>query len=45
MLRYVQRTGERSWFERPEDMPPVLHRLLIQRGIASEAEARAFLNP
>ena len=45
MLRYVQRTGERSWFERPEDMSPVLHRLLIQRGIASEAEARAFLNP
>ncbi|MBQ3574933.1 MAG: single-stranded-DNA-specific exonuclease RecJ, partial [Clostridia bacterium] len=31
--------------ERPEDMPEVLHRLLVQRGIASEAEARAFLNP
>lgn len=45
MMRFVQRAAERSWFERPQDMPEVLHRLLIQRGIASEAEARAFLNP
>ncbi len=45
MLRYVQRTAQRSWFERPADMSEILHRLLIQRGISSEAEARAFLNP
>ena len=45
MLRYIQRPGERNWFERPEDMSPVLHRLLIQRGIASAGEAREFLNP
>ena len=45
MLRYVQRPGERNWFERPQDMSPVLHRLLIQRGIASAEEAREFLNP
>ena len=45
MLRYVQRAAEQAHFDRPEDMPPVLHRLLVRRGIASEAEARAFLNP
>lgn len=45
MLRYVQRNTQRSWFERPEWMPAVLHRLLIQRGIASAEEAQAFLNP
>ena len=45
MLRYVQRQGERSWFERPEGMSVLLHRLLMQRGIASQAEAEAFLNP
>lgn len=45
MLRYIQRSFGQTPFERPEDMPPVLHRLLIQRGISSEAEARAFLNP
>ena len=26
-------------------MPPLLHALLIQRGVASAAEAKAFLNP
>ena len=45
MLRYVQRQGERSWFERPEGMPAVLHRLLMQRGIASREAAETFLNP
>ena len=45
MLRYVQRQGERSWFERPEGMSVPLHRLLLQRGIASLEEAEAFLNP
>ena len=45
MLRYVQRPGERNWFERPQDMSPVLHRLLIQRGISSAEAAHEFLNP
>ena len=45
MLRYVQRQGERSWFERPEGMSALLHRLLMQRGIASAEAAEAFLNP
>ena len=45
MLRYIQRPSERAYFERPDDMPEVLHRLLIQRGVASAAEAQAFLNP
>ena len=45
MLRFVQRPGDRSYFERPENMPPVLHRLLVQRGITSAAEAEAFLHP
>lgn len=45
MLRFVQRSGERSWFERPEGMFPVLHQLLIQRGISSAEEAEVFLHP
>ncbi|MBP3410989.1 MAG: single-stranded-DNA-specific exonuclease RecJ [Clostridia bacterium] len=45
MLRFVQRSGERSWFERPEGMSPVLHQLLIQRGISSAEEAEVFLHP
>lgn len=45
MLRYSQRNIDRNWFPCPENMPPALHRLLIQRGISSEAEAAAFLNP
>ena len=45
MLRYIQRSGERSWFDRPEKISPVLHRLLLQRGVRSAEEAEAFLNP
>lgn len=45
MLRFVQRSGERSWFERPEGMSRVLHQLLIQRGISSAEDAEAFLHP
>lgn len=45
MLRFVQRSGERSWFERPAGMSPVLHRLLMQRGIRSAREAEDFLHP
>ena len=45
MLRYVQRAGERSWFERPEGMPELMHRLLTQRGVDSAEAAEAFLHP
>ena len=45
MLRYVQRAGERCDFPRPEGMSPVLHRLLMQRGVDSAEAAQAFLHP
>ena len=45
MLVYRKREAERTFFERPEGMPRLLHALLIQRGIASAAEAEAFLSP
>ena len=45
MLRYVQRPGDRSYFEKPANMSPVLHQLLVQRGISSAKEAEEFLNP
>ena len=45
MLRYVQRPGERSWFERPAGMSELMHRLLTQRGVDSAEAAEAFLHP
>ena len=45
MLHYIQRPTNRTYFDRPEDMPPALHRLLIERGVASAEEAEAFLHP
>lgn len=45
MLRFVQRSGQKGWFQRPEDMPSVLHQLLLQRGISSAEEAHEFLHP
>lgn len=45
MLRYRLREAERKPFPCPPDMNPTLHALLVQRGIASAAEARKFLNP
>ena len=45
MLRYVQRSGLQGGFPRPEGMSEVLHRLLVQRGIASVEDAQAFLHP
>ena len=45
MLRYVQRSGSQGGFPRPEGMSPVLHRLLMQRGVASAEDAQAFLHP
>ena len=45
MLRYVQRPGERSWFERPAGMSELMHRLLTQRGVDSAEAAEAFLRP
>ena len=45
MLVYHKREAERVHFARPEGMPHLLHALLIQRGVASAAEAEAFLAP
>ena len=45
MLRYALREGDRSWFARPAEMPEMLHRLLVQRGVDSAAAAAAFLHP
>jgi len=45
MLNLVQRSQDRTWFEKPEGMSDVLHQLLIQRGIASQEEALRFLSP
>ena len=45
MLVYRKREAERSYFARPEDMPRLLHALLLQRGVASADAARAFLSP
>lgn len=45
MLRFVQRTGTTAHFDRPDNMPEALYRLLLQRGIESEEAAQAFLNP
>ena len=45
MLRYIQRQAPRTYFERPADMPAALHRLLIERGVASAEEAERFLHP
>ena len=45
MLRYVKRNPDPVPFERPEGMAEALHRLLVERGIASAEEAERFLNP
>ena len=45
MLRYALRNAETHGFPCPEGMPEALHRLLAGRGVASAAEAEAFLNP
>ena len=45
MLQFTRRSAETTWFDRPEGMPAPLHRLLVERGIASEDEARRFLSP
>ncbi|MBE5772947.1 MAG: single-stranded-DNA-specific exonuclease RecJ [Clostridiales bacterium] len=45
MLKFVQRPSEVQAFSRPDDMHEALYRLLVRRGIGSEAEAQAFLSP
>ena len=45
MLRYYKRNDTPTPFERPEDMPEALHRLLMDRGIGSAADAERFLHP
>lgn len=45
MLRYIKRNDHPTPFDRPPDMPPALHRLLVERGIGSAADAERFLHP
>ena len=45
MRTYRLRGALTEGFERPEDMPPALHRLLMRRGIASQEAAERFLHP
>lgn len=45
MLRYVLRNQDMEGFPCPSGFPPVLHRLLAARGIASREAAEAFLSP
>ena len=45
MLNYRLREVVLSPFPRPEEMHPVVHKLLIHRGIDSPEAARRFLNP
>ena len=45
MLNYIPRNTAPTTFDRPEDMPPALHELLMRRGIASAEAAELFLHP
>ena len=45
MLQYIRRNDTPTPFERPEDMPEALHRLLVDRGIGSAEDAERFLHP
>lgn len=45
MIRYVPRAAEGEGFPCPDAMPPLLHRLLLQRGIKNLRQAEAFLHP
>ena len=45
MYRLIQRGQEGASWPRPDDMPPLIHQLLLRRGVASVEEAQAFLHP
>lgn len=45
MIRYVPRTAAEGSFPCPRGMPPLLHRLLIRRGIQTARQAEEFLHP
>ena len=45
MYRLIQRGEEGITWPCPEGMPPLIHQLLMRRGVASAEEARAFLHP
>ena len=45
MLKYIKRNDTPTPFDRPADMPPALHELLMNRGIASAEEATLVLHP
>ena len=45
MQRLIQRGGVTAPWVCPKDMPALIHGLLMQRGVASQEEAEAFLHP
>ena len=45
MIRYVPRAAEGEGFPCPDAMPPLLHRLLLQRGVKNPRQAEEFLHP
>lgn len=45
MHRMIQRGNDSAYFDRPEALSPLLHQLLICRGIKTQEEARRFLEP
>ncbi|MBQ4085496.1 MAG: single-stranded-DNA-specific exonuclease RecJ [Clostridia bacterium] len=45
MYRLKKRTAEGVHWQKPEEMPKILHRLLRSRGISSAHEADVFLHP
>ncbi len=45
MHKLIQRGSNGARWERPADMPELMHQLLTRRGVASAEEARAFLCP
>ena len=45
MHRMIQRGNDSAYFDRPETLSPLMHQLLIRRGIKTQEEARRFLEP
>ena len=45
MYKLVSRSESAASWKRPKDIPLLIYQLLLSRGISSEEEARAFLNP
>ena len=45
MQKLIRRGENGAHWERPADMPALIHQLLASRGVSSAAEAEKFLNP